>query len=178
MDAIPRLLGFLAGRGCHGALMLGTTGEGPSFSPAERESIWRAALRVREQHPGFRLLAGTGTPSLTETIDLTRMAFELGFDGVVTLPPYYFRKAGRRRCVRVVQRGHQQGGPARTARCWAITFPAWRGSASRCDLLTRLKDAFPAQFEGIKDSSHDTEFADGARQTIRPRLDGVQRDRL
>jgi 4-hydroxy-tetrahydrodipicolinate synthase len=86
-DAIPHLLGFLAGRGCHGALMLGTTGEGPSFSPAERDGIWRAAMRVRQEHPDFRLLAGTGTPSLTETIDLTRLAFELGFDGVVTLPP-------------------------------------------------------------------------------------------
>lgn len=36
LEAIPHLLGFLAGRGCHGALVLGTTGEGPSFSPAER----------------------------------------------------------------------------------------------------------------------------------------------
>ena len=53
----------------------------------------RAALKVHEQVPGFRLLAGTGTPSLTETIDLTRLAFELGFDAVVTLPPYYFRNA-------------------------------------------------------------------------------------
>ena len=41
LEAIPHLLGFLAGRGCHGALVLGTTGEGPSFSPAEREAIWR-----------------------------------------------------------------------------------------------------------------------------------------
>src|SRR5512143_3179954 len=80
VDAIPPFLSFLAGRGCHGALILGTTGEGPSFSPAERETIWRAAVKVRQQHPEFRLLAGTGTPSLTETIDLTRMAFDIVFD--------------------------------------------------------------------------------------------------
>ena len=86
LDAVAPFLAFLAARGCHGALLFGTTGEGPSFSPAERADVWRAAIKVREQVPGFRLLAGTGTPSLTETIDLTRLAFDLGFDAVVTLP--------------------------------------------------------------------------------------------
>ena len=93
VDAVPSLLSFLASRGCHGALILGTTGEGPSFSPREREGLYRAAVRIREEVPGFRLLAGTGTPSLTETVELTQLAFELGFDGVVTVPPYYFRTA-------------------------------------------------------------------------------------
>ena len=93
LEGIPPLLGFLAGRGCHGILLLGTTGEGPSFSPEERLQILRTGLRVREMERGCKLLAGTGTPSLTETIALTRSAFDLGYDGVVVLPPYYFRKA-------------------------------------------------------------------------------------
>ena len=42
---------------------------------------------------GFRLIAGTGTPSLSETIDLTRLAFDLGYDAALVVPPYYFRKA-------------------------------------------------------------------------------------
>jgi 4-hydroxy-tetrahydrodipicolinate synthase len=36
LKAIPGLLEFLDQRGCHGALLLGTTGEGPSFSFDER----------------------------------------------------------------------------------------------------------------------------------------------
>jgi 4-hydroxy-tetrahydrodipicolinate synthase len=156
-EALPELLGFLAGRGCHGALLLGTTGEGPSFSPAERETIWRAALGVRQEHPGFRLLAGTGTPSLTETIDLTRMAFDLGFDGVVTLPPYYFRKAGDEGVLawfrEVINRAVPKDGAL-----LGYHFPGVAGIGFSLDLLKRLKDGFPAQFEGIKDSSHDTEF--------------------
>ena len=71
----------------------GTTGEGPSFSPKERETLLRSVRVYRQQIPGFRLLAGTGTPSLSETIDLTKLAFDIGYDGVVVLPPYYFRKA-------------------------------------------------------------------------------------
>ncbi len=94
LAALPGFLVFLASRGCHGALLLGTTGEGPSFAPDERLAIYRAALPMRQEYPDFRLLAGTGTPSLEETIALTRAAFDFGLDGVVVLPPYYFRKVG------------------------------------------------------------------------------------
>ena len=150
LDAIPELLGFFAGRGCHGALMLGTTGEGPSFSPAEREGIWRAALHVHDQHPDFRLLAGTGTPSLTETVDLTRLAFDLGLDGVVTLPPYYFRKAGEEGVFawfsEVITRAVPKDGAL-----LGYHFPGVAGIGFSLELLRRLKDCFPAQFEGLKD---------------------------
>jgi 4-hydroxy-tetrahydrodipicolinate synthase len=93
LEAVPALLSFLASRGCHGALLFGTTGEGPSFSSSEREALMRSASDYRQQLRGFRLLAGTGTPSLSESISLTKLAFDLGYDGVVVLPPYYFRKA-------------------------------------------------------------------------------------
>ena len=33
LESVPRLLTFLASRGCHGAVLFGTTGEGPSYSP-------------------------------------------------------------------------------------------------------------------------------------------------
>ncbi len=93
MIAIPVLLDFLAKRGCHGVLMLGTTGEGPSFSPQERHDILSAALKIRQDHPSLKVLVGTGTPSLSETILITKSAFDLGVDGVVVLPPYYYRRA-------------------------------------------------------------------------------------
>jgi 4-hydroxy-tetrahydrodipicolinate synthase len=158
LDAIPSFLGFLAGRGCHGALLLGTTGEGPSFSPSERVDIWRAAARVREQHPDFRLLAGTGTPSLTETIDLTKLAFDVGFDAVVTLPPYYFRKASEDGLFNWFHQVITKAVPADGA-LLGYHFPGVAGIGFSIELLSRLKDAFPRQFEGIKDSSHDGPFA-------------------
>lgn len=157
LDAIPGFLSFLAGRGCHGALILGTTGEGPSFSPTEREGIWRAALKVREQHRDFRLLAGTGTPSLTETIDLTRLVFDLGFDAAVTLPPYYFRKATDDGVFAWFQELIEKAVPA-DASLLGYHFPGVAGIGFSIELLSRLKDAFPVRFAGIKDSSHDEEF--------------------
>ncbi len=158
LDAIPSFLSFLAKRGCHGALLLGTTGEGPSFSRDERLSIWRAALEIRKEHPDFGLLAGTGTPSLTETIELTQLAFELGFDATVTLPPYYFRNASEDGLFKWFEQVIRQAVPA-DGHLLGYHFPGVAGIGFSLDLLSRLKDAFPHQFAGIKDSSHDENLA-------------------
>ena len=156
--AVAPFLGFLASRGCHGALLFGTTGEGPSFSPEERAAVWRAALRVRDEYPAFRLFAGTGTPSLTETIELTRLAFDLGFDAVVTLPPYYYRKATDEGLFRWFEQVIRQAVPS-DGYLLGYHFPGVAGIGFSLDLLSRLKDTFPIQFAGIKDSSHDRDFA-------------------
>ena len=157
-DSVPGLLSFFAGRGCDGALLLGTTGEGPSFSPGERLSLFRAALQIRQVHPGFRLLAGTGTPSLEETVDLTRSAFELDLDAVVVLPPYYYRNVSDDGLFAwfslVIRRAVPEG-----SYLLGYHFPRVSGVPLSIDLLARLKDAFPDRFAGIKDSSGDGGYA-------------------
>jgi 4-hydroxy-tetrahydrodipicolinate synthase len=157
-EALPKYLGFLAKRGCHGVLLLGTTGEGPSFSAAERLELLRAAMRVRQQHLGLRILAGTGTPSLEETASLTRAAFDLGVDGVVVLPPYYFKKVSDDGLFdwysQVIVRAVPAGGYL-----LAYHIPPVTGIAISFDLIARLKDAFPEKFAGLKDSSGDAEHA-------------------
>ncbi len=158
------LLNFLAERGCHGALLLGTTGEGTSFSTPERDAVLRAGLDVRQTHAGFRLLAGTGTPSLDETISLTRAAFDLGYDGVVVLPPYYIRKVSDEGLFawfsEVLRRAVPEGG-----HFLGYHIPSVSGIPLSLDLLARLKDTFPSKFAGIKDSSAELHHAEalGAR---------------
>jgi len=158
LEALPGYLGFLASRGCNGALILGTTGEGPSFSPSQRLDIFQAALKVRQDWPDFKLLAGTGTPSLEESADLTRDAFELGMDGVVILPPYYFRDAGDEGLyswyLNILRRSVPKGGIV-----LAYHIPAVSGVPLSIDLISRLYDAAPDKFIGIKDSSGDKDYA-------------------
>jgi len=158
LAAIVPFLNFLAARDCHGALLFGTTGEGPSFSSHERESVLRIAREVRHTHPEFRILAGTGTPSLDETINLTRMAFDLGCEGVVVLPPYYYRKVSDDGLFewfdRVIKRAVPQGGYL-----LGYHIPAQSGVPLSLDLLERLKLAHPQKFAGIKDSSSDPEYS-------------------
>lgn len=158
LDSLPSLLAFYAHRGCHGALLLGTTGEGPSFAPEERVAIFQAAVNVRQEHPEFRLLAGTGTPSLEETISLTRAAFDLGFDGAVVLPPYYFRNASDEGLfawyASLIERAVPTGGAL-----LGYHIPAVSGVPLSLDLLARLRDACGPRFAGLKDSSGDPEHA-------------------
>lgn len=157
-ESLAAFLHFLAGRGCHGALLFGTTGEGPSFSPKEREALLRAIRVIRHQVRDFKLLTGTGTPSLSETIELTRLAFELGYDGAVVLPPYYFRKASEEGLFRWFSELIEQAVPE-GKHLLGYNIPVMTGIGFSLDLLERLKTQYPNQFAGIKDSSHDEAFA-------------------
>ena len=157
-EAATDYLTFLAKRGCHGALLFGTTGEGPSFSTQERIALIKSAAAVRQTHPKFRLLAGTGTPSLEATIALNQAAFDAGFDGVVTLPPFYFRTASQEGLFRwfdIVIRDSVPSGKY----LLGYHIPKVSGVPLPLDLLARLKDAHPDKFAGIKDSSHDLDHA-------------------
>ena len=158
LDDLLPFLDFLARRGNHGALLFGTTGEGPSFAPSERLELLQIASQVRQDHPNFKLLAGTGTPSLQETIELTRGAFDLGYDGVVVLPPYYFRKASEDGLFTWFSQVLRQAVPA-GGDLLGYHIPSVTGVPLTIDLLARLKDAFPDRFAGLKDSSSDAEHA-------------------
>ena len=169
LESVPVLLEFLASRGCHGAVLFGTTGEGPSFSPSEREALMRAARDCRHLLPGFRLIAGTGTPSLSESIDLTRLAFDLGYEAALVVPPYYFRKATDDGLFAWFSELIRNSVPS-DGYLLGYHFPDVAGVGFSIELLARLKDAFPAQFAGIKDSSHDESFAVELRKRFGPDL--------
>jgi len=117
-----------------------------------------AALGVRQTHPEFRLLAGTGSPSLDESITLTRAAFDFGYDGVVVLPPYYFRKVTDDGLFHwydsLIRQAVPEGGYM-----LGYHIPTTSGVPLSLDLLSRLKDTHPQKFAGIKDSSSDPDHA-------------------
>ncbi|MDX1436952.1 MAG: dihydrodipicolinate synthase family protein [Anaerolineales bacterium] len=169
LDQIPGFLEFLAQRGCHGALVLGTTGEGTAFSPLERGDIFTAAARVRERVPDFKLLAGTGTPSLQETIDLNRVAFDQGFDGVVVLPPYYHRDVGEAGLGRWFSEVIDRSVPS-DGLLFAYHIPSVSGVPIPTTLLQSLHDRHPKQFSGLKDSSGDPAHAEHLGATFHSQL--------
>ncbi len=158
LEGLSSLLQFLAGRGCHGALVLGTTGEGPSFSREERLLVYQAAVNTRPSLPGFQLLAGTGTPSLEETIFLTRAAFDLGYEAAVVLPPYYYRKASDDGLFSWFSQLMDQAVPS-DGQVLAYHIPSVTGIDLSINLLARIKDTYPDKFAGIKDSSGNADWA-------------------
>lgn len=150
---ITTFLSILDRRGCHGALLLGTTGEGPSFSIEQRKIVMRAAVAYQVENPNFILLAGTGMTSLEDTLQLTQFALQVGFDGVVVLPPYYYTPSlsALLAWFRVIL---EQAVPEGK---WLLGyhFPRMTGVPLSLDLLQTLAGEYPGKFAGVKDSSAD-----------------------
>ncbi len=152
LDALPALLDFLAGRGCHGVLLLGTTGEGPAFAVAERLAVVQAALQHRAVHqPQLKLLAGTGCANLTDTIALTRAAYELGIDAALVLPAFFYKGVSAAGLAAYFGRIMQAAVPA-DGRLLLYHIPQVSGVGIPAETLTRLRAEYPDQMWGLKDS--------------------------
>jgi dihydrodipicolinate synthase/N-acetylneuraminate lyase len=82
------LMPFFKERGADGVVVLGTTGEFPSFSVAERKRVAEVALKHRS---GLRMIVQVGTPNLPETLELLNHAQANGADGVLVIPPFYYK---------------------------------------------------------------------------------------
>jgi 4-hydroxy-tetrahydrodipicolinate synthase len=72
-------------------VLFGTTGEGTSFSAAERLATVEALLKAGI--PASRMGLGAGFPALTDSVALTRSALALGLRHMLLLPPYFYRDA-------------------------------------------------------------------------------------
>ena len=77
--------------GLAGYVLLGSTGEFPMLSEAERDAVLAAA---REAVPRDRaLVAGTGADSTLHTVRQTRRAADLGADAALVVTPHYYTRA-------------------------------------------------------------------------------------
>lgn len=143
----------LARRGCHGMLLAGTTGEGPSLSAAERIELFKVGAAVDES---LRLLAGTGGASLEDVVTLTRAAFDHGCAAAVIIPPFFYPAPSLPGLFQfyseVIRRSVPEDGAV-----LLYHNPGVAGVGISPELIKRLRDKFPRQVAGIKDSSRDWE---------------------
>jgi 4-hydroxy-tetrahydrodipicolinate synthase len=73
--------------GITGIVAIGTTGESPTLSHAEREQVIQ--LAVAKANKRCVVLAGTGSNSTQHAIADTRLAEKLGVDAALLVAPYY-----------------------------------------------------------------------------------------
>jgi 4-hydroxy-tetrahydrodipicolinate synthase len=83
------LLAYLKTCGADGVVVLGTTGEFPSFSFAERKKVAETAFKHRN---GLNIIVSTGTSNIPETIELSQHAEANGADGLLIVPPFYYKR--------------------------------------------------------------------------------------
>jgi len=83
-------LSWLASEKLDGALVLGTNGEFPSFSLAERILVAETAAVAAA---GLHLILGVGSCALPEVMTMLEVAARCGYEAVLCPPPFYFRGA-------------------------------------------------------------------------------------
>ena len=149
LEGLQKHIRALASEGCHGILLLGTTGEGPSMGIHERRAVLEAGLSAAE---GMIVYVGTGCPSLRDAIDLTTQAFELGADVVVVLPPYYYKKVSDEGLFAFYRRLFDEAVPEGKL-LMLYDIPQQSQIPLSADLLERLLHYAGGRLAGVKDST-------------------------
>jgi 4-hydroxy-tetrahydrodipicolinate synthase len=86
-DAFARLVEWQIKEGTHGLVPVGTTGESPTLSTEEHKRV--IALCVEVARKRVPIIAGAGSNSTEEAIDLTRYSKAIGADATLHVMPYY-----------------------------------------------------------------------------------------
>ncbi|MBM3507724.1 MAG: 4-hydroxy-tetrahydrodipicolinate synthase [Alphaproteobacteria bacterium] len=85
--AFQELVDWQVTEGTHGLVPCGTTGESPTLSHAEHHRVIELCIEAADGR--VPVIAGTGSNSTDEAIDLTRHAKKAGADGALLVTPYY-----------------------------------------------------------------------------------------
>jgi 4-hydroxy-tetrahydrodipicolinate synthase len=144
----------LLAAGCHGLSVFGTTGEANSLSVNERLAALEALLE--RGVPPEKLLPGTGSCALTDTVLLSRAALEAGTAGALVLPPFYYKGVGDDGLFRFFAEVVERVGDDRL-RLYLYHIPQMTGIDLGLPLISRLIDTYPSVVVGTKDSSGDRE---------------------
>ena len=145
----------LLAEGAHGLAVLGTTSEANSLDLAERETMLERL--VAAGIAAERLLPGTGTPSIGDTVRLTRHATSLGVRGVLLLPPFYYKGVSEDGLFAFVSEVIGRVGRD-NLRIYLYNFPQMSGIAWSPALVGHLIKSFPKTVVGLKDSSGDVAY--------------------
>lgn len=86
-DSYNKLLEKQIKAGVNGVVPCGTTGESPTLSHTEHAELIRETVKAVQGK--IQVVAGTGSNSTREAIELTEAACKDGVDGILSVNPYY-----------------------------------------------------------------------------------------
>ena len=85
--AFARFVDWQLAEGTHGLVPVGTTGESPTVSHEEHRRVVEICVDVAGKR--VPVIAGAGSNSTAEAVELARFAEKVGADAVLSVVPYY-----------------------------------------------------------------------------------------
>src|SRR5262252_5877725 len=143
---------WLLKSGCAGLAIFGTNSEANSLSVAEKRRLLEAL--VKGGVSPATLMPGTGHCAISDSIELTRAAVELGCAGVLMLPPFYYKGVSDEGLYRNFAEVIERVGDKRL-QLYLYHIPPVSQVPITLALIERLLKRFPGTVAGVKDSSGD-----------------------
>ena len=142
-------------QGCSGVVLFGTTGEGPSFTAAEREEGIQALVE-RGVDPK-KIIVSVGCPSIDDTVQLTKAALRAKCAAVLMLPPYFFKNIEDAGVIafyrQVIQKVNSPD-----LKIFLYHIPQYSGVRISLDIIRTLHTEFPKTVIGMKESEGNFEL--------------------
>ncbi len=139
-------------RGCSGIALFGTTGEGPSFSVAERlEALGKL---ISQGFDPKQVIVGNGSSGISDTVELGREVLKQGCVAFLVAPPSFYKNipdAG----VLAFYRAIIQKIANPKLRIILYHIPQLSGVSISVKVIEDLREEFPQLVIGIKESAGD-----------------------
>lgn len=134
--------------------VFGTNSEANSLSLGEKIALLDQ-LTAAGIDPAL-LMPGTGSCALTDAVDLTAHAANLGCGGTLMLPPFYYKGVSDEGLYAYYSEIIERVGSS-TLRIYLYHIPSFSQVPLSLSLIDKLVGAYPDTIAGIKDSSGDWE---------------------
>ena len=162
IPALVRHAQWLLESGSDGVALLGSTGEANSLTLEQRLSIIEQTAR---ELPPDRLMLGTGSCALQDSVRLTKASVDAGVFSVLVIPPFYYKPQSDESVLRFYSELISSVDEPRL-RIIFYNFPKLSGYNFSVKILQELKQRFGDIAAGIKDSSGEWKNMLGIVQNI------------
>ena len=147
LDKTLKHADFLINNGCHGVVLLGSTGQSQLVSLSEKIKLINYLPKSRNRK---KFIIGTGVNSLGDTINLINISMSLNFNYFLIMPPAYYKYSDKdviNYFTKIIEN---------TKDCKIIlyNYEKLSGYKFSLDCIKDLKKNFPHQIIGIKDSTY------------------------
>lgn len=148
LDFISMHFRMLEREGAQGVVPSGTNGEFPSLTFDEKRQLLAAAAAAKGE---MFMIAGVGSCSYREVIELSEYAGEVGADAILAVPPYYFSDISDRGVLAYYSRILDALGPPLIL----YNIPLYTGVPITNSVIDKLQEH--PKLIGIKDTGGDPE---------------------